>query len=75
MADFLFGKDMNRNELIEHWKEIAMAVFVAESKIIDEWAPRLRNAKANGDESVADEYLEAIATEIIGNSNVKENEE
>lgn len=75
MADFLFGKDMNRHELIEHWKEIAMAVFVAESKIIDEWAPRLRSAKANGDESVADEYLEAIAKEIIGNSNVNEKEE
>jgi hypothetical protein len=59
---------MNRHELIEHWKEIAMAVFVAESKIIDEWAQRLRNAKANGDENVADEYLEAIAKEIIGNS-------
>ena len=69
------GQGMNRHELIEHWKEIAMAVFVAESKIIDEWAPRLRNAKANGDESVADEYLEAIAKEIIGNSNVNEKEE
>lgn len=63
---------MNMDELIEHWKDIAMAVFVAESKIIGEWAPRLRSAKANGDESVADEYLEAIAKEIIGNSNVKE---
>lgn len=66
---------MNRKELIEHWKEIAMAVFVAESKIIDEWAPRLRSAKENGDENIADEYLEAIATEIIGNSNVNEKEE
>lgn len=66
---------MNRDELIAHWKEIAMAVFVAESKIIDEWAQRLRNAKVNGDESVADEYLEAIANEIIGNSNVNEKEE
>lgn len=75
MVDFLFGKNMNRHELIEHWKEIAMAVFVAESKIIDKWAPRLRNAKANGDESVADEYLEAIAKEIIGNSNINKNEE
>lgn len=66
---------MNRNELIEHWKEIAKAVFVAEANIIDKWKPRLRNAKKNGDESVADEYLEAIAKEIIGNSNVNENEE
>lgn len=66
---------MNRKELIEHWKEIAMAVFVAESKIIDKWAPRLRSAKENGDENIADEYLEAIAKEIIGNSNVNENEE
>ena len=63
---------MNRDELISHWKDIAMAVFVAESKIIDEWAPRLRNAKKNGDESVADEYLEAIAKEIIGNSNIND---
>lgn len=66
---------MNRDKLIEHWKVIAKAVFVAESKIIDEWAPRLRNAKANGDENIADEYLEAIAKEIIGNSNVNEKEE
>lgn len=66
---------MKMDELIAHWKEIAKAVFVAESKIIDKWKPRLRNAKANGDESVADEYLEAIAKEIIGNSNVKEKEE
>ena len=66
---------MNRHELIEHWKEIAKAVFVAESKIIDKWKPRLRSAKAKGDENIADEYLEAIAKEIIGNSNVNEKEE
>jgi len=66
---------MKRDELIAHWKEIAKAVFVAEANIIDKWKPRLRNAKANGDESVADEYLEAIAKEIIGNSNVNEKEE
>ena len=66
---------MNRDELISRWKDIAMAVYVAESKIIDDWAPRLRNAKEKGDENIADEYLEAIATEIIGNSNVNEKEE
>lgn len=66
---------MNRDELIEHWKEIVKAVFIAESKIIDKWAQRLRSAKEKGDENIADEYLEAIATEIIGNSNVNEKEE
>lgn len=59
---------MNRDELIEHWKEIAMAVFVAESKIIDKWKPRLRNVKEKGNGNIADEYLEEIATEIIDNS-------
>ena len=63
---------MNRDELITNWKEIAKAVFIAESKIIDKWKPRLRNVKENGDENIADEYLEAIAREIINNSNVKE---
>lgn len=66
---------MNRDDLISHWKDIAMAVFVAESKIIGDWAPRLRSAKEKGDENITDEYLEAIAKEIIGNSNVNDKEE
>lgn len=66
---------MKRNELIEHWKEVAKAVFVAESKIIDKCQTRLRRAKEDGDENIGDDYLEAIATEIIDNSNVNEKKE
>ena len=61
----------NRKELIERWKDIASAVFKAEDEIKAEWFPRLKQAKKENASEMADAYLEAIATEIINNSNMK----
>ena len=61
----------NRKELIERWKDIASAVFKAEDEINAEWFPRLKQATKENAAEVADAYLEAIATEIIDNSNMK----
>lgn len=61
----------NRAELIERWKTIASVVFKAEDEIKAEWFPRLIHAKKENAAEVADAYLEAIATEIIDNSNMK----
>jgi len=61
----------NRKELIERWKDIASAVFKAEDEIKAEWFPRLKQATKENAAEVADAYLEAIATEIIDNSNLK----
>ena len=59
---------MTRNEAIEHWKDIAEAVFAAENAVIDQWQPKLKAAKKMTDEEqikVIDEYLTAVATEIV----------
>lgn len=61
----------NRKELIKRWKTIVSAVFRAEDEIKAEWFPRLKQAKKENAADVADAYLEAIATEIIDNSNMK----
>ena len=61
----------NRKELIERWKTIASAVFKAEDDIKAEWFPRLKQATKENAAEMADAYLEAIATEIIDNSNMK----
>lgn len=61
----------NRAELISRWKDIASAVFKAEDEIKAEWFPRLKQAKKENASEIADAYLEAIATEIIDNSNLK----
>lgn len=64
---------MTREQQIQHWADIARAVFRAEDKISKEWRPKLLRA-TEGDVSqeertkVADEYLAAIATEIIDHS-------
>lgn len=51
--------------------DIAAAVFRAEDEISKEWFPKLRAAKKDmpSDErrQLADDYLRAIATEIIEN--------
>lgn len=68
-------EELNKEEQIEHWMDIARAVFRAEDEISDEWFPRLRAAKKDmpGDErrQLAEDYLRAIATEIIENSGIK----
>lgn len=61
----------NRKELIERWKTIASAVFRAEDEIKAEWFPRLKQTKKENAAEVADAYLEAIAKEIIDNSDLK----
>ena len=61
----------NRKELIERWKTIASSVFWAENNIISDWRPRLESATKENVAEVADAYLEAIAKEIINNSNMK----
>lgn len=63
---------MTIEEQIEHWMDIAAAVFRAEDAISKDWFPKLRAAKKDmpGDErrQLADDYLRAIATEIIEHS-------
>ena len=61
----------NRAELINRWKTIASAVFWAENNIIADWRPRLEQARKENASEVADAYLEAIAKEIIDNSQTK----
>lgn len=62
---------MNKEQMIEHWMDIAAAVFRAEDEISDVWFPKLRAAKKDmpSDErrKLADDYLRAIATEILEN--------
>ena len=62
---------LTKEEQIEHWMDIAAAVFKAEDEISDVWFPKLRAAKKDmpSDErrQLADDYLRAIATEIIEN--------
>lgn len=62
---------LTKEEQIEHWMDIAAAVFRAEDEILKVWFPRLRAAKKDmpSDErrQLADNYLRAIATEIIEN--------
>ena len=62
---------MERETLINRWKQIASAVFWAENNIIANWRPRLENAKKENVSEVADAYLEAIAKEIIDNAHLK----
>lgn len=53
-----------------HWMDIAAAVFKAEDEISKDWFPKLRATKDATKEErarIADEYLRAIATEIIDN--------
>ena len=61
---------MNKEQMIKHWMDIAAAVFKAEDEISKEWFPKLRKAKnlpSDERRQLADDYLRAIATEIIEN--------
>ena len=59
---------MTKEQQIAHWAAIVRTVFRAEDNIKAEWLPRLQEAK-NLDkplkEALADEYVRAIAAEII----------
>ena len=63
---------MTKEEMIQHWADIAAAVFKAEDAIKDEWFPKLqasKNSSAIVKQQIADAYLRAIATEILDNTN------
>lgn len=69
---------MTREQAIERWKPIIQAVFAAENDVIDQWQARLKAAKKMAAEEqvkVIDEYLTAIATEIVNRISDKELEE
>ena len=59
---------MTRQESIERWKSIATTVFIAEEVISKEWNERLHAVPSMTNEEqqqFIDEYMTAIATEII----------
>lgn len=59
---------MTRQESIERWKSIAKNVFIAEEVISKEWDERLHAAPSMTNEEqqqFIDEYMTAIATEIV----------
>ena len=59
---------MIRQEVIDGWKSIAKTVFMAEAAISKEWDERLYAAPSMTNEEqhqFVDEYMTAIATEIV----------
>lgn len=59
---------MTQQQVIEHWREIAKAVFTAEENIAKEWNEKLHAAVSlSPAEQVqfVNDYCEAIATEIV----------
>ena len=59
---------MSKKEMIEHWMEIIKAVFTVENVVMPAWQKRLEEAKGQPQEiidKVCDEYVRAIATELI----------
>jgi hypothetical protein len=59
---------MTREQQITHWAPIVSTVFRAENNIKAEWLPRLQEAKNLDEplkEALADEYVRAVAAEII----------
>ena len=66
---------MTRQELIERWKFIAKTVFIAEEAISKEWNERLHAAPSMTKEEqhqFVDEYMTAIATEIVSKTSDEE---
>lgn len=66
---------MTRQEAIERWKNIASTVFWAEEAIAQEWDERLHAAPSMTNEDqqqFADEYMTAIATEIVSKTTDEE---
>lgn len=59
---------MTRQEAINRWKDLAETVFWAEETISEEWDERLHAAPSmtrEEQQQFADEYMTAIATEIV----------
>ena len=66
---------MTRQELIERWKFIAKTVFIAKEAISKEWDERLHAAPSMTHEEqqhFIDEYMTAIATEIVSKTSDEE---
>ena len=66
---------MTRQEAIERWKYIAKTVFFAEEAISKEWNERLHAAPSRTHEEqqqFIDEYMTAIATEILSKTSDEE---
>lgn len=66
---------MTRQEAIERWKLIAKTVFIAEEAISKEWNERLHAALSMTNEEqhqFTDEYMTAIATEIVSKTSDEE---
>lgn len=66
---------MTRQEAIERWKDIAKTVFFAEEAISKEWNERLHAALSMTHEEqkqFIDEYMTAIATEIVSKTSDEE---
>lgn len=69
---------MTREEEIEGLKPIIRAVFTADDKIRDEWQPKFKEVKnLPPDETIrlVDDYVTAVAAEIVDKSNLKLEEE
>lgn len=67
-------REDKKEEFIVHWMDIVAAVITAENNISEKWQPILKAAKGKSDievEQTADQYIRAIATEIIDNTNWK----
>ena len=66
---------MTRQAVIERWKFIVNRVFCAEEAISEEWDERLHAAPSMTHEEqqqFADEYMTAIATEIVSKTSDEE---
>jgi hypothetical protein len=66
---------MTRQEAIGRWKDIAETVFWAEEAISEEWDERLHAAPSmtrEEQQQFADEYMTAIATEIVSKTSDEE---
>jgi hypothetical protein len=64
-----------KQQLVKHWMLLAKTVFVAEDNIKDEWKPKLQAVKGKSDPEIqqtADDYLRAIAEEIIKHTKMEE---
>lgn len=63
------------DKMVDHWALIARTVFSAEDAISADWFPRLRAASdlpKDVRDRIADEYLRAIAIEILSHAKKEE---
>jgi hypothetical protein len=62
---------MTRDQAINRWKDVVSTVFWAEESISAEWDARLKaapNMTREEQMKFADDYCEAIATEIVSST-------